>query len=317
MTSASPDPLDALPSSRVSLPPVGSAPPVKVIILANPYSGARKNREHVAELAGALAAEGLQPRPIWQLEELEALSREPGFRREYRCVVAAGGDGTLNRTINYRLGVPLAVLPLGNENLFARQFDFTADPVLLAGKICRGQTRVIDLGRAGQRLFSVVASGGFDGDVAHRLASWRQGELHLRRVGSRSYVLPIAASICRYPFPAIELEADGQRFEGALAMVFNVPRYAIGLRLCPDALPDDGWLDWVVFMRPGRVRLALYAAAVALARHRRLSDVQYGRARQIRLRSAAHVPLELDGEAAEFTPIEISVEPSALTIVTA
>ena len=136
-------------------------------------------------------------------------------------------------------------------------------------------------------------------------------------MGSHSYVLPIATSMCRYPFPTVELEADGQRVAGALAMVFNVPRYALGLRLCPDALPDDGWLDWVVFLRPGRVRLAIYAAAVILGRHRRLRDVRYGRARQIRLRSAAQVPLELDGEAADFTPIEISVERSALTIVTA
>ena len=256
------------------------------------------------------------PQPVWQLDELEELCRQPGFAAEYRCVVAAGGDGTLNRTINYRLSVPLAVLPLGNENLFARQFGFTTDPVLLAGKIARGKTRSIDLGRAGQQLFSVVVSGGFDGDVAHRLADWRQDQSRLRRVGSHSYVLPIATSICCYRFPIVELEADGQRFAGALAMIFNVPRYALGLRLCPDALPDDGWLDWVVFARPGRVRLAVYAAAVALGQHRRLSDVRYGRAHRLWLRSAASVPLELDGEAAEFTPIEMSIEPLALRIVT-
>ena len=187
---------------------------------------------------------------------MEAFRRQPDFGSEYRCVVAAGGDGTLNRAINYRLPVPLAVLPLGNENLFARQFGFTTDPALLAGKIARGQTRTIDLGRAGQRLFGVVASAGFDGDVAHRLADWRQGGSHLKRVGSHSYLLPIATTMCFYPFPTVELDADGQRFEGALAMVFNVPRYALGLRLCPDALPDDGYLDWIVFGKPGRMRLA-------------------------------------------------------------
>ena len=316
MTSATSDPFDASPGGNRSPPRAGSELPPKVIILANPYSGARKNRQHVAELTHALTAEGLQPQPIWQLDELEAVCREPGFADEFRCVVAAGGDGTLNRTINYRLNVPLAVLPLGNENLFARQFGFTTDSVLLAGKIARGQTRSIDLGRAGGRLFSVVASGGFDGDVAHRLANWRQDKSRLRRVGSHSYLLPIATSFCWYPYPSIELEADGQRVSGALAMVFNVPRYALGLRLCPDATPDDGWLDWVVFTRPGGVRLAVYAAAVVLGQHRRLSDVRYGRARRIWLRSATSVPLELDGEAAEFTPVEIAVEPMALRIVT-
>ena len=62
--------------------------------------------------------------------------------------------------------------------------------------------------------------------------------------------------------------------------------------------------------------LTVYAAAVVLGQHRRLSDVRYGRARRIWLRSATSVPLELDGEAAEFTPVEIAVEPMALRIVT-
>ncbi len=316
MTSVSPDPFETSPASHRSPPPAGSKLPAKVIILANPYSGAKKNRQHVAELTHALSAEGLQPQPVWQLDELEALVREPGFTDEFRCAVAAGGDGTLNRTINYRLNVPLAVLPLGNENLFAREFGFTTDSTLLAGKIARGRTRSIDLGRAGDRLFSIVASGGFDGDVAHRLADWRQDKSRLRRVGSHSYVLPIATSFCCYPFPTVELEADGQCVAGSLAMVFNIPQYALRLQLCPDALPDDGWLDWVVFTKPGTVRLAVYAAAVVLGQHRRLSEVRYGRARRIRLRSATSVPLELDGEAAEFTPVEIAVEPSALRIVT-
>ena len=51
MTSASSDTLDEPAEGSRFLPPAGSRQPVKVIILANPYSGAKKNREHVAELA--------------------------------------------------------------------------------------------------------------------------------------------------------------------------------------------------------------------------------------------------------------------------
>ena len=46
-----------------------------------------------------------------------------------RAVVAAGGDGTI-RLIAKRTppGTPLAVLPLGTENLLARYLELTADP---------------------------------------------------------------------------------------------------------------------------------------------------------------------------------------------
>ena len=125
-----------------------------------------------------------------------------------------GGDGTLNRVINQQRDVPLAMLPLGNENLFARQFGFDGNSQHLAASIAAGRTRRIDLGRAGDQFFSIVASAGFDGDVAHRLARWRQRKTHLRRVRSYSYVRPILASACYYHYPMLDVEADGERFTG-------------------------------------------------------------------------------------------------------
>ena len=127
-------------------------------------------------------------------------------------------------------------------------------------------------------------------------------------------MLPIATSIGWYSFPTVELEADGQRFEAHWQWSSMCHATALGLRLCPDALPDDGWLDWVVFARPGTVRLAVYAAAVRWATPA-IERCRYGRCGRLWLRSPTRVPLR-DGEAAEFTPIEIGVEPLALRIVT-
>jgi diacylglycerol kinase family enzyme len=50
-----------------------------------------------------------------------------------RCVVAAGGDGTVASVINeLAADVPPAVMGLGNENLFARALALPADPLALA-----------------------------------------------------------------------------------------------------------------------------------------------------------------------------------------
>jgi diacylglycerol kinase (ATP) len=289
--------------------------PVGVAVVANPYSGARENRQRVDTLQRALAAAGLDPRPMWQLGELEHAAAQPAFSEEFRCVVAAGGDGTLNRVINQQTAVPLAVLPLGNENLFARQFGFRDDPQALAAAIVNCHTRPIDLGRAGNTKFSIVASAGFDGEVAHRLASWRKRESHLRRVNSLSYVGPIMASVGRYRYPTLEVQADDERIEGVMAMVFNLPCYCTGLKLAPDACGDDGWLNWVVFRRAGRVPLARYVAWALLGRLRNLPDVAFGRARRIRMHSEESVPIEIDGEAADFTPLDVEVVPAGLRVI--
>ncbi|MGH7136173.1 MAG: diacylglycerol/lipid kinase family protein [Pirellulales bacterium] len=289
--------------------------PRGVMVVANPYSGAKENRGCVEALAAALVQRHLDCRVIWDLEELVEATADPSVSERYRCVVAAGGDGTLNRVFNLQSRLPVFMFPLGNENLFSRQFGYCCDPRHAADAIVAGATRVLDLGRAGDRLFAIVASAGFDGEAAHRLARWRGSTDRLRRVRSVSYAAPIVLAALRYRYPLLEIDADGQKLRGALCMVFNLPQYANRLPLAIDADPHDGLLDWLVFERPGSLLLAEYAISVWFQRHRRRNDVRFGRARRILLGASEPVPLEIDGEAAEFAPVAIEVVPDAARIV--
>lgn len=289
--------------------------PRGVTILANPYSGARDNPARIGALAAALRAEGLEPCPIWSLDELFAAAAEADFGASQRAVIAAGGDGTFNCLINRQIPVPLAMYPLGNENLFARQFGYKSDPQLMARMIAAGKTKAIDLGRAGDQRFGIVASAGFDGDTAHRLAHWRQTSGRLKRVRSLNYLRPIVESAFLYRYPMLDIEADGRHLRGALAMVFNLPQYANHLPLAPDAVADDGLLDWLVFTRPGSLPLMRYALQVWTGRHRGCDGVFFGRAKQIQINCQTPAPMEIDGEAAGFAPIEINVEAAAIEIV--
>ena len=61
----------------------------------------------------------------------------------------------------------------------------------------------------------------------------------------------------RYLYPRVEVELEtGERLAGAMAFVFNIPQYALGLNLAHDAAADDGLLDVYVFERPGLLALA-------------------------------------------------------------
>lgn len=289
--------------------------PRGVLVVANPYSGAKENRDCVQGLATALNERDLECRVVWDLTELVEITADPSAADHYRAVVAAGGDGTLNRVLNLQSRLPVCMFPLGNENLFSRQFGCCCDPRHTADVIAAGVARPVDLGRAGERLFAIVASAGFDGEAAHRLARWRQKTDKLRRVRSVSYAAPILMSALQYRYPLLDIEADGEKLRGAMCMVFNLPQYANKLPLAFDADPHDGLLDWLVFERPGNLPLARYAFNVWFKRHRQLGDVRFGRAKRIVLGAAEPVPLEIDGEAAEFAPVTIEVVPDAARIV--
>ncbi len=259
-------------------------------------------------------------RVVWDQAERGTTLRSPAALRSVRCVVAAGGDGTVSAVINeLSADVPLAVLPLGNENLFAGAFGFEDDPGALAGAIARGTRQRIDLGRAhttaGRRLFTLMLSAGFDADVVHRFTRWRTAGGAPRRAGRAAYVRPLAAALWSYPHAAITLTADGVAVDGSHCTVANLPDYALDMRLAPEARADDGLLDWTVLSRSGRVALAGYALAVARARHTQQAHVPVGRARKLTLRSAGPVPVQIDGDPWGFTPVEVEVMPAALSVV--
>jgi diacylglycerol kinase family enzyme len=298
----------------------------QVIILANPYSGKGKNKPRVAALERALAARGLSVREVWDLDERKALLGEPGVGERYRCVVSAGGDGSMAGVVN-DLGrggdttrAPIAMLPLGNENLFAKAFGHHRGIDALAEAIDKLETRTIDVGDVNGQLFTLMASAGFDSDVVERVDAWRRATNGngLRRVGRLSYARPIGVALTGYRYPKVTLEADGQSVRGAHAFVFNIGLYGGGLPIGSHADPADGLLDWVVFERPGLMRLARYGLSAYLRRHLKLGDVKHGRSSAITLTTDGEpISIQTDGDPCASTPGTIKVRPGAMRVVLA
>jgi diacylglycerol kinase family enzyme len=214
-----------------------------------------------------------------------------------------------------RAALPLAVLPLGNENLFARALGFTADAARLAEVIAGGRTQPVDLGSANGRLFSLMLGAGFDADVVHRFARARSRVVGLGRASRGRYLAAILAALLGHRQAPIVVEAAGRARAGAHALVVNVPAYALGLPILPTARPDDGLLDWILFERPGRRALVRYLAALPGARHLARRDVAHGRAHRLRITSAAPVPVHADGDPLGSTPVDVEVRPGALPVL--
>jgi diacylglycerol kinase family enzyme len=282
----------------------------EVIILANPMAGSRRRVDHVEELVDALRAQGLDASPCWDRDELTGLVQSRGDR--LRCVVAAGGDGTLNEVLNRAPGTPVAILPLGTENLAARYFRLVCSPASLARTIASATVHRFDLARARGRFFSLMAGVGFDARVVHDVHRRRRG--HISHLG---YVFPALRALWHYSFPVIEVEVGetGERLRGAMVFLFNLPVYGGRLPIGHMARPDDGWLDLLVFQRPGLIHLARYAAAVVCRRHQRLGDVQHRQVKGARLWSSRPVPVQLDGDPAGTLPLDVEVVPGALPLL--
>lgn len=296
----------------------------EVVILANPYSGKGQNRAIVQSLADALSARGMSARQVWDLAERAELLGDPAVGERFCCVVSGGGDGSMAGVVN-DLGrggdttrTAIAMLPLGNENLFAKAFGHDQGVERLAEAIDRLDTQTIDVGQANDTLFTLMASAGFDSEVVRRVDAWRRASASdgLKRVNRLSYARPIFSALTQYRYPQITLESDGQRVTGAHVFVFNIGQYGGGLPIGAHAEPSDGLLDWVVFKRPGLMRLMRYGLAAYLRRHLKRGDIAYGRSAHIELRcEAGELCVQADGDPCGATPTTIKVLPGAMRVV--
>lgn len=288
--------------------------PKTVVISMNPSSGASDRRNLVEDLKNQLERLGFRVQiqtDIGVVEHLvgELLKQNPP---DLKAVVAAGGDGTVTLLAN-RLPreAPLAILPLGTENLLAKHLRLKADPKLIAQSVAGGKLVWLDAGRANGDLFLVMASCGFDADVVHRLHSKRQG--HIRHW---SYAKPIFGAIGQYRYPKLRFIADGEPVSeaGKWAFVFNVPRYAMNLPIVDDADPTDGRLDLCTFRGGSLIRGLFYVFAVLLRRHRKWKYAQHRRFATLRIESDEPVPYQLDGDPGGMLPLEIKVIPKCLRV---
>ena len=172
--------------------------------------------------------------------------------------------GPSRHLLNEQPSVPLTVFPAGTENLVARHFGLGRDPEVLANddRGRPGRSASTSVSPSGRR-FLLMAGFGFDGDIVTRHHRGRRVPRSgsIRPTHRIAYVVPILRSSLSYRFPPITVRIVDAGAEevltGTTVFVFNAPRYALGLPFVPTARDDDGWLDLIVFRKPGPFKLCI------------------------------------------------------------
>lgn len=307
-----------------------------VAIFANPRAGSGAGRSEIPRLIELLRDDSIEADVITDPSRLRqwCLQRRDQHEHDSSVVVAAGGDGTItlaasligDEPISDAIRSPfLLPMPLGTENLLAKHYGHCPDAATVRRTIFEGRVETLDLGMV-ERSNSTspakihpmltMVSCGFDADVVRRVHLKRTG--HIRRL---SYLRPILKSIRAYSFP--ELTVTGldevgnieQEIRCRWAMVFNLPRYAGGLAIEPDAIGSDGWLDVITFAGRGIIKGLGYVVGIHTGRHLKNPDIKRFQARRIRITSPQRVHYQIDGDYVGRLPIEIRLRPAAIRLL--
>lgn len=283
-----------------------------VAIQRNLHSGTGRRAAELRSLVARLKELGFRPRLFARREAFDRWMGDRTGDDRPDCLVAAGGDGTVADLLNRYPGHRLAILPLGTENVLAKHLRISRSGRSLAELIGAGVTRRFDLGLVGDRRFILMASCGFDADIAHRVDKRRRG--HISKL---TYGLPVLEALCRYPHHPLRVFVDDQPVPrtARLVVVSNVPAYALRLKIGRSASPEDGRFDVTLFGRGSTFQMLRYLYKVARGTHERLSDVEIVRATRVRIESDQPVPVQVDGDPGGMTPVELAVLPAAVDLL--
>lgn len=232
----------------------------------------------------------------------EALADHNSHRID--TLVSAGGDGTLHEVVDAVLQqVPegdrppfaFAVLPLGTANDFARHIRL--DPSDIPGCLrfaARATAKPMDVGEVNGCVFVNMATGGFGTQVT------AQTDPNLKKaLGGAAYLFTGLHRFSELAACEARVEAEEFSWEGqflALA-IGNGRRAGGGIRLCPRAKLDDGFLDLTIVPSPEKgkgidlLSTLLESGVDGLADH-----IIQRKVRNLKIETADPVQFNLDGE---------------------
>src|SRR6185436_6316536 len=307
---------------------------MKTFAVINPHSGggrtgrtAKNIAQKLAEVSGPLTV-AMTTGPM----DAATITRH-ALREGFERVVAVGGDGTINEVVNgfFANGsainpeAELALLTNGTGGDFRRTFGIgqTIDESL--ERIANGRARAIDIGRLrfvsadgkpGERYFANISSFGMSGDVVRRVD---KAKLIKRLFGRFAFTWGSLRSLLGYEPRPIRLKIDSE-FDEILTIstcaVANGQYFGGGMRVAPDASPEDGMFDVVVMGDAPRGDVLKSLQQIRTGEHVNNPNVRVFRARNViatpvEATEGEPVYIEADGESPGRLPAVFEMIPKS------
>ncbi|WP_182880671.1 diacylglycerol/lipid kinase family protein [Microbispora sp. H10949] len=286
-----------------------------LVVLVNPAARGGRTLRLLAPVLRRLRAGGRPVSVVVGTSAADALDRaRAAVAAGPAALVAFGGDGLVHLAVQAVAGtsVPLGILPAGTGNDIAAALGVPRRDLLAAADVvARGASRAVDAGRTGTgEWFAGVLACGFDSRVNERanVMTWPPGMAR--------YLVALARELRSFtPIPfRITLDGEAVEREAMLVAVANTRSYGAGMRVCPDARPDDGLLDVLVLGAIPKVEFLRTFPRVYRGSHVGHPAVTLRRARRVEIEAPDTVAYA-DGERIGTAPLTCVVQPAALHVL--
>ncbi|GMG60605.1 diacylglycerol kinase family lipid kinase [Tetragenococcus halophilus] len=255
-----------------------------------------KYPSHEAEIASELTASVLFS---WNAKE-DSVS--------FPLLIVIGGDGTLHQVINYLTSqIPIAYIPAGSGNDFARSLGFLQSPAKILEDILQTskprKLSVLSCYEKNSDIHSLCVNNigvGLDAAIVHATNhSAAKQQLNIYKLNALSYVKTALGVLFRQKGFPISIECNHQTyyFEHAfLCTATNHPYFGGGVKIAPMANVYESGVELVVVERLPMLKIFYLIILLGLQRHVNSKYFHRFKANRIHLKTFSKQFLQKDGE---------------------
>ena len=294
-----------------------------VVFLVNPASANGSTGKRWPQIAHVAAGQGLTGDALF--------SEAPGHLTELArkavgegadLLVVVGGDGAFHEVVNGIVGsdVELALMMRGTGMDFPRTYGIPTKTEEAAAVAVNGATREIDLGKVTYRSwaggeavehFGNIASAGMSAAVARRANSKSKA-----MGGKASFFVALVEVFFAWRNVEMRVRVGDEERSGKInnTVVANGQYHGGGMWLAPEARPDDGLFDVLVFGDLTKTDFIRNVGKIYKGTHLTHPKIEQLRGPVVEIDADEPLPVELDGEQPGTTPARFEIVPRALRV---
>lgn len=276
---------------------------MKAALIYNEKSGKGAIISHLPALKNKCKVKGVELELYKAGDESYDFLKNEDLER-YKFIAVAGGDGSINITVNllkkFDKSVPIALLPSGTANDFAYALGIPANYDRAMDIALKERRWKIDLPSVNGKYFINVAAIGNLIDLSQKTPP------HLKqRFGMLAYYMQGLKELKNIKSSRVTIETKDRTYEEEIVfLVVLNGRGAGGFRdLVRDAKLDDGKLDVLAFKKMNLAELSLLFSALKFKRDIKSDKIIHFQGSEFTIKSSEPLGTDIDGEKGEDFPL--------------
>lgn len=302
---------------------------MKTFFVVNPKSANGSTGKRWGELAATIARSLSDFGVEFTQKPMDAVNiTSHALKSGYECIVAVGGDGTINEVTNgffeggkaINPNAALGVLPRGTGGDFRKTFDWSTDFEAAVQRLKTPETRPFDVGvcefvdhqgKPVTRYFANILSFGISGLVDREVAA-------MKGFGGRiGFSLASLRALTKYRDHAVKLTLDGKPAETlpiTVVAVGNGRFFGGGMKVTPNADVSDGIFDVTYWSGYTLSDFVFKQGGIYNGKHLDYPGTSTRQCKELIAESDGEVLIDCDGEQPGRLPCKVSILPAAIRL---